>query len=422
MDEKLEKVNAMLEKAKEEGIRVFDALFYFNFNAAALPMSEEVKGQLKQLNKIMEHAGMTFGDVERSLKKVGMGVFEYAQSFEKGGEEIINAEISKLNEELSKSAKRRKEYKEVGAYEQEAQERSTYSHIVSQIDDLEKKIEKMHIDEKISNLQSELIKSGRRREEYNKVGAYEQEAQERSTYSNLVSQINDLKVRKEYLYRDEKIADLNKKLEQSGKRLKEYKEVGAYEQEAQEYKYRQNILSEIEKIEGVNEKRNVKEEKTKNEEKKTKNEEEKIKNEEQKTKNAEVVNAQGKYTEDPKWYQKIINKIKSFIGKRRIALPEKTGEASLEENSGNLKWYRNPIKKFKAWAVEKLKGIEEEEIPQEEEFNENTNKEKKSIQEGLRSDVSDVVFYEIAQKHSEEQNQNLEKSDKGQCKDEGLSK
>ena len=87
--------------------------------------------------------------------------------------------------------------------------------------------------------------------EYRDAGNYEQEAQEHENYNKILDEINKQKdtngdnAKDNKDTKDNKENNLQKELEASARRMKEYRDAGNYEQEAQEHEHYNKILNEM---------------------------------------------------------------------------------------------------------------------------------------------------------------------------------
>lgn len=150
--------------------------------------------------------------------------------------------INELEKQLKESAKRRKVFKEEGYTEGEAKEASRFAEITEEISKLREE-EKREIERKakIAELEKELKDCAERRKIFKEEGYIEGEAQENSRFAELTQKINDLSENKEIDEEDvkkeekvEDIDDLKRKLSECSKRMKEFKNDGNIEGEAQE--------------------------------------------------------------------------------------------------------------------------------------------------------------------------------------------
>ena len=163
--------------------------------------------------------------------------------------------INELEKQLKESAKRRKVFKEEGYTEGEAKEASRFAEITEEISKLREE-EKREIERKakIAELEKELKDCAERRKIFKEEGYIEGEAQENSRFAELTQKINDLSENKEIDEEDvkkeekvEDIDDLKRQLSECSKRMKEFKNDGNIEGEAQEnsrYVYLVEKLSE----------------------------------------------------------------------------------------------------------------------------------------------------------------------------------
>lgn len=150
--------------------------------------------------------------------------------------------INELEKQLKESAKRRKVFKEEGYTEGEAKEASRFAEITKEISKLREE-EKREIERKakIAELEKELKDCAERRKIFKEEGYIEGEAQENSRFAELTQKINDLSENKEIDEEDvkkeekvEDIDDLKRQLSECSKRMKEFKNDGNIEGEAQE--------------------------------------------------------------------------------------------------------------------------------------------------------------------------------------------
>lgn len=150
--------------------------------------------------------------------------------------------INELEKQLKESAKRRKVFKEEGYTEGEAKEASRFAEITEEISKLREE-EKREIERKakIVELEKELKDCAERRKIFKEEGYIEGEAQENSRFAELTQKINDLSENKEIDEEDvkkeekvEDIDDLKRQLSECSKRMKEFKNDGNIEGEAQE--------------------------------------------------------------------------------------------------------------------------------------------------------------------------------------------
>lgn len=127
----------------------------------------------------------------KSVKAVKNGkTNERRRVYKRSEEKDQSVQVKKLQEELRASAERRRQYKDAGAVEQEMLEAVNYNKIVEKMAQLED-TEKLKVTLK-AELQAELKASAERRKQYKNAGAYEQEAAEMANYSAIVMKINDL--------------------------------------------------------------------------------------------------------------------------------------------------------------------------------------------------------------------------------------
>ena len=150
--------------------------------------------------------------------------------------------INELEKQLKESAKRRKVFKEEGYTEGEAKEASRFAEITEEISKLREE-EKREIERKakIAELEKELKDCAERRKIFKEEGYIEGDAQENSRFAELTQKINDLSENKEIDEEDvkkeekvEDIDDLKRQLSECSKRMKEFKNDGNIEGEAQE--------------------------------------------------------------------------------------------------------------------------------------------------------------------------------------------
>ena len=150
--------------------------------------------------------------------------------------------INELEKQLKESAERRKVFKEEGYTEGEAKEASRFAEITEEISKLREE-EKREIERKvkIAELEKELKDCAERRKIFKEEGYIEGEAQENSRFAELTQKINDLSENKEIDEEDvkkeekvEDIDDLKRQLSECSKRMKEFKNDGNIEGEAQE--------------------------------------------------------------------------------------------------------------------------------------------------------------------------------------------
>lgn len=150
--------------------------------------------------------------------------------------------INELEKQLKESAKRRKVFKEEGYTEGEAKEASRFAEITEEISKLREE-EKREIERKakIAELEKELKDCAERRKIFKEEGYIEGETQENSRFAELTQKINDLSENKEIDEEDvkkeekvEDIDDLKRQLSECSKRMKEFKNDGNIEGEAQE--------------------------------------------------------------------------------------------------------------------------------------------------------------------------------------------
>lgn len=156
--------------------------------------------------------------------------------------------INELEKQLKESAERRKVFKEEGYTEGEAKEASRFAEITEEIAKLREE-EKREIERKakIAELEKELKDCAERRKIFKEEGYIEGEAQENSRFAELTQKINDLSENKEIDEEDvkkeesakkvekvEDIDDLKSQLSECSKRMKEFKNDGNIEGEAQE--------------------------------------------------------------------------------------------------------------------------------------------------------------------------------------------
>ena len=150
--------------------------------------------------------------------------------------------INELEKQLKESAKRRKVFKEEGYTEGEAKEASRFAEITEEISKLREE-ERREIERKakIAELEKELKDCAERRKIFKEEGYIEGEAQENSRFAELTQKINDLSENKEIDEEDvkkeekvEDIDDLKRQLSECSKRMKEFKNDGNIEGEAQE--------------------------------------------------------------------------------------------------------------------------------------------------------------------------------------------
>ena len=99
--------------------------------------------------------------------------------------------------------------------------------------------------EKINELEKQLEESAKRMAEYRREGLFEQELEEHQTYNEIIKQINDLNEKLEKISREEQITKLEKKLEESAKKIAEYRREGFLEQEAEEHQTYNEIIKQI---------------------------------------------------------------------------------------------------------------------------------------------------------------------------------
>jgi len=99
--------------------------------------------------------------------------------------------------------------------------------------------------EKINELEKQLEESAKRMAEYRREGFFEQELEEHQTYNEIIKQINDLNEKLEKISREEQITKLEKKLEESAKKIAEYRREGFLEQEAEEHQTYNEIIKQI---------------------------------------------------------------------------------------------------------------------------------------------------------------------------------
>jgi hypothetical protein len=110
-------------------------------------------------------------------------------------EEDLIAEIEEGREELNNSAKYMQQLKENGYYDRESAEHVRYSEIAQKLSNSEQKLAGIQAvrNEKVAKLQDELTKSANKMREYEENGFYDQEAAEYSHYSEIISEIDAVK-------------------------------------------------------------------------------------------------------------------------------------------------------------------------------------------------------------------------------------
>lgn len=110
-------------------------------------------------------------------------------------EEDLIAEIEEGREELNNSAKYMQQLKENGYYDRESAEHVRYSEIARKLSNSEQKLAGIQAvrNEKVAKLQDELTKSANKMREYEENGFYDQEAAEYSHYSEIISEIDSVK-------------------------------------------------------------------------------------------------------------------------------------------------------------------------------------------------------------------------------------
>ena len=122
-----------------------------------------------------------------------------------------------------------------------------------ELDELKKKQEDPELESKLADLRKQLKSSADRMAEYKNVGAYNQEAAEHQEYNKIAGQIQALekeKREKQNPNYEQEIADLRKQLKASADRMAEYRRVGAYDQEAAEHQEYNKIVRRISALEG----------------------------------------------------------------------------------------------------------------------------------------------------------------------------
>ena len=125
-------------------------------------------------------------------------------------------QLADLEKQLRESAKRMKEYKDGGFYAQEASEHSTYNEILRKISELKAKMQpeqgetgkksetkpeqqpqkpQPSMAQQLADLEKQLRESAKRMKEYKDGGFYAQEASEHSTYNEILRKISELKAK-----------------------------------------------------------------------------------------------------------------------------------------------------------------------------------------------------------------------------------
>lgn len=101
------------------------------------------------------------------------------------------------------------------------------------------------MEKNLENLKEELEQSAKRMHEYKELGMEEQEILEHSNFNKIATKISEIETR------IEKKNILEEKLRKSARRMAEYKKAGMYEQEAAEHAFYNQVANEIEKIENA---------------------------------------------------------------------------------------------------------------------------------------------------------------------------
>ncbi len=105
--------------------------------------------------------------------------------------ETLKKDMNHLEEEIKKSAERRNEYRKAGAFIQETVERSNHNHLVEELSQKDEQLKEVsEAKTEIRRLTDEITRTAQRRREYREAGAFEQEAIEVSRHSKLVEDLN----------------------------------------------------------------------------------------------------------------------------------------------------------------------------------------------------------------------------------------
>ena len=158
---------------------------------------EDLRKELKESADRMaefKNAGMYEKEAEEHIKYSEITEKIEAENKYYEEEDLI-AEIEEGREELNNSAKYMQQLKENGYYDRESAEHVRYSEIARKLSNSEQKLAGIQAvrNEKVAKLQNELTKSANKMREYEENGFYDQEAAEYSNYSEIISEIDAVK-------------------------------------------------------------------------------------------------------------------------------------------------------------------------------------------------------------------------------------
>ena len=276
----LEMIDKKIEELENELAKSRERMEQYKSSGA----EEQYAYESSEYEKIVKQIGV-FNELKKEFHQI---LLEMNLDYETE-EEQINGILENMQKELKASGNRMNEYKRIGANEQYAYEFSEYSKLSKKInnyaaikkeyDDITTKKEKINnkydienIDNKIEKLEGELKSSAIRMSEYKRVGNYEQFAYENSYYSQIVSEINELKGAKEeastldekkaelikelnikeYHTEEEqinkKISELEKQLKRAGDKMQEFNNKGEEENYVYAHKEYQDITRKLNDI------------------------------------------------------------------------------------------------------------------------------------------------------------------------------
>ena len=288
----LEKDKAELDQLLEERKKYKDQIEYNKKNKISPSQKNNPSYKLQPINKKLEEMIEKY-DIENLKAKEQPEQGEAGKKSETKPEQQPQKpqaskaqQLANLEKQLKETAERMKAYRDGGFYAQEAGEHSAYNEILRKINELKAKMQpeqgeagkksetkpeqqpqkpQSSMAQQLANLEKQLRESAERMKAYKDGGFYAQEASEHSTYNEILRKISELKAKmqpeqgekgqkaeqqpqKAQPSIEQQIADLEKQLRESAKRMKEYKDGGFYAQEASEHSTYNEILRKISEL------------------------------------------------------------------------------------------------------------------------------------------------------------------------------
>ncbi len=214
----LEKDKAELDQLLEERKKYKDQIEYNKKNKISPSQKNNPSYKLQPINKKLEEMIEKY-DIENLKAKEQPEQGEAGKKSETKPEQQPQKpqaskaqQLANLEKQLKETAERMKAYRDGGFYAQEAGEHSAYNEILRKINELKAKMQpeqgekgqkaeqqpqkaQPSIEQQIADLEKQLRESAKRMKEYKDGGFYAQEASEHSTYNEILRKISELKTK-----------------------------------------------------------------------------------------------------------------------------------------------------------------------------------------------------------------------------------